>query len=101
MEYKKVHHPLNDPSTGGVEQHPMLFDGGRLPHDAYHNQYADGMARASRQGFAQANPDQRIFLLTRSASAGTQRYRLDRRQHLQRGLDAQQHFLHAQPRPLG
>lgn len=65
---------MNDPSTGPVENHDMLFDHGKKKHSAYHNQYALGMAMASRQGFLDAHPDSRPFTLCRSGFTGTSRY---------------------------
>jgi alpha-glucosidase len=65
---------MNDPSTGPSENADMLFDHGRKSHDTFHNQYALGMAMASRQGFLQAHPDERPFLLCRSGSTGINRY---------------------------
>ena len=57
---------MNDPSTGASNPRDMLFGRGSLPHEAYHNQYAAGMAKASREGFLRARPDRRPFLVTRS-----------------------------------
>lgn len=65
---------MNDPSIGSVELDEMRFGRGTKPHEAYHNQYALGMARASRAGFLEANPDRRPFLLTRSAFLSSSRY---------------------------
>jgi len=65
---------MNDPSTGYVDNMQMLFDKGRAPHEAFHNQYALGMAMASREGFEKAHPGQRPFLLSRSGSTGIGRY---------------------------
>ena len=65
---------MNDPATGHVDNMQMLFDKGRLPHEAYHNQYALGMAMASRAGFEKAHPGRRPFLLSRSGSTGIGRY---------------------------
>lgn len=65
---------MNDPSTGAADLDDMLFQRGNWPHWAYHNQYATGMAQATRQGFLEARPDERPFLLTRSASAGMSRF---------------------------
>jgi alpha-glucosidase len=64
---------MNDPSTGAAENTDMLFDHGRKEHDAFHNQYALGMARASRAGFLEAHPQERPFLLCRSGSTGISR----------------------------
>jgi len=65
---------MNDPSVGAAELDPMRFDKGQLPHAAFHNQYATGMAKASREGFLAAHPDRRPFLLCRSGFIGSQRY---------------------------
>jgi alpha-glucosidase len=65
---------MNDPSTGAAELDDMLFQRGQWPHWAYHNQYATGMAHATREGFLRARPDERPFLLARSAAAGSSRY---------------------------
>ncbi len=65
---------MNDPSTGAAELDDMLFQRGSWPHWTYHNQYATGMAEASRAGFLAACPDERPFLLSRSAAAGSSRY---------------------------
>ena len=65
---------MNDPSTGSVDPSAMLFDGGRAPHDAYHNQYASLMAEATHQGLLKARPDKRPFLLSRSGFTGSQKF---------------------------
>jgi alpha-glucosidase len=65
---------MNDPSTGAAELDDMLFQRGQWPHWTYHNQYATGMAEATRAGFLAAQPDERPFLLARSAAAGSSRY---------------------------
>lgn len=65
---------MNDPSTGPVENADMLFDRGRKSHSTYHNQYALGMAKATRDGFLSAWPEERPFLLSRSGSTGMSRY---------------------------
>lgn len=65
---------MNDPSVGAAELDPMRFDGGRLPHAAFHNQYGAGMARASYEGFIAAHPDKRPFFLCRSGFVGSQRH---------------------------
>jgi alpha-glucosidase len=57
-----------------MENEEMLFDEGRASHASYHNQYASGMAEATRAGFQQAHPDRRPFVLTRSAFIGTARH---------------------------
>lgn len=65
---------MNDPSTGMVENHDMLFDHGTKLHRTYHNQYALGMAMASRDGFLAAHPNSRPFTLCRSGYIGSGRY---------------------------
>jgi alpha-glucosidase len=65
---------MNDPSVGAVELDDMLFDHGRQPHESYHNQYALGMAKASHDGFLAARPDERPFLLARSAFVSSSKY---------------------------
>jgi alpha-glucosidase len=65
---------MNDPAVGAVELEDMLFDRGRKPHEYYHNQYAFGMAKASHAGFLAARPDERPFLLARSAFISSSRY---------------------------
>ncbi|MGA1192882.1 MAG: glycoside hydrolase family 31 protein [Kiritimatiellia bacterium] len=65
---------MNDPSTGDVLNEDMLFNRGRLPHDTHHNQYAIGMAMATREGFEAAHPGERAFLLSRSGSTGMSKY---------------------------
>lgn len=65
---------MNDPATGSVDNSAMLFQNGKKPHSAYHNQYALGMAKASRDGFLKAHPDRRPFLLSRSGFTGSGRY---------------------------
>jgi alpha-glucosidase len=65
---------MNDPSTGPVDCNAMLFQEGKAPHDAYHNQYASLMAEATRRGFLAARPDKRPFLISRSGFTGGQRF---------------------------
>ncbi len=65
---------MNDPSTGAAEVDDMLFRHGTWPHWTYHNQYAVGMAQATRDGFLAARPDERPFLLARSAYTGSSRF---------------------------
>jgi alpha-glucosidase len=65
---------MNDPSTGAADLDDMRFQRGAWPHWAYHNQYALGMAQATRAGFLTAKPEERPFLLTRSASTGMSRF---------------------------
>lgn len=70
---------MNDPAAGKVELSPMRFAGpnntpAAHPHEDFHNQYALGMAIASREALLRARPDERPFLLTRSASTGITRH---------------------------
>lgn len=65
---------MNDPSTGVSEQSEMWFHHSTLSHGTYHNQYGDLMARATLEGFEKADPNRRPFILTRSASTGSQRF---------------------------
>lgn len=65
---------MNDPSTGHVLNEDMLFGRGKHPHDAYHNQYALGMAMATREGFEAAHPGERPFVITRSGSTGISKH---------------------------
>lgn len=84
---------MNDPATGPVENKDMLFDRGSKSHSSYHNQYALGMAMASREGFLKARPDERPFLLSRSGFIGSNRYaaiwtgdNFSNRYHLKNGI---------------
>ncbi len=65
---------MNDPSTGSAERSDMLFRHGTAEHQYYHNQYGTLMAQATRKGLHRQNPNSRPFILTRSASAGIQKY---------------------------
>ena len=66
---------MNDPSLGKSNPYDMLWgEGGKHSHRTYHNQYGMGMAKATREGFEKAHPDERIFLLTRSNCTGGGKY---------------------------
>ena len=65
---------MNDPSVGPVELYNLCFGPKAQPHATFHNQYATGMARATREGMLAAHPDQRPFLLARSGWVGCQKY---------------------------
>ncbi len=65
---------MNDPSTGNSERDDMLFQNGSAEHQHYHNQYGTMMAKATKMGLEKAHPGKRTFILTRSASAGIQKY---------------------------
>lgn len=65
---------MNDPSTGPVDPTGMLFNRGQECHEQHHNQYALGMQMATFEGFLQAKPNERPFILTRSGFVGTGKY---------------------------
>ena len=65
---------MNDPATGAAALEEMRFQHGAWPHWAYHNVYATGMAQATFEGFQQARPDERPFIVSRSAATGTSRW---------------------------
>lgn len=65
---------MNDPSTGQSEFYDMLFANGKKEHTTFHNQYALGMAIASREGFLASHPEERPFLVCRSGYIGSNRY---------------------------
>jgi alpha-glucosidase len=65
---------MNDPSTGAVQNDAMLFNRGRATHDTFHNQYASGMAAATRAGFEAAHPGRRPFVISRSGFTGIGRH---------------------------
>lgn len=65
---------MNDPAVGAAELDDMRFQRGQWPHWTYHNAYATGMAEATRAGLLAARPDERPFVLSRSAAAGSSRY---------------------------
>ena len=64
---------MNDPSVGFVDNAPMLWKNGKKPHWTHHNQFAKLMAESTREGFLQAHPDERPFILSRSGSTGMAR----------------------------
>ena len=65
---------MNDPSVGSALCTDMLFDHGKNSHYTFHNQYALGMSRATRDGFSLAYPNERPFLLSRSGFTGSSKY---------------------------
>jgi alpha-glucosidase len=65
---------MNDPSVGAAELDDMRFQRGAWEHWTYHNLYATGMAQATHEGFLQARPDERPFIVSRSAAAGSSRW---------------------------
>jgi len=58
--------------AGGEDTHGP--DGPPLSHRQFHNAYGMQMARATYQGLRRLQPDSRPFVLTRSGTAGIQRY---------------------------
>lgn len=52
----------------------MDFDGNPQPFSKCHNAYGLLMCRATHEGFRSLKPDERPFIVTRSAYAGIQRY---------------------------
>jgi len=65
---------MNDPATGTVPHEDMRFGRGTRPHSSYHNQYALGMAQATRQGVQASRPGERTFLISRSAYLSSGRH---------------------------
>jgi alpha-glucosidase len=65
---------MNDPSTGPIDFEEMRFQQGTAEHAAFHNTYADLMARATVEGFRRHDAEARPFVLTRSGCTGTQRH---------------------------
>ncbi|MBS1705266.1 MAG: hypothetical protein JST40_05290 [Armatimonadetes bacterium] len=65
---------MNDPATGAVDPHAMLFNEGKVDHHLWRNEYALGMQMATFDGFQKAQPGKRVFMISRSASTGTSRY---------------------------
>ncbi|MBS1723144.1 MAG: hypothetical protein JSS66_09360 [Armatimonadetes bacterium] len=65
---------MNDPSTGPVDPTGMLFRSGSQAHALHRNQYALGMQMATFEGFRQACPNERPFILSRSGFIGTSKY---------------------------
>jgi len=65
---------MNEPATGVIPPDRMRFQGGRAPHERFHNQYATLMAMATVDGLRRAAPGRRPFVLSRAGSPGIQRY---------------------------
>lgn len=53
---------------------PTSPDGPRVSHQFFHNAYGMEMARSTYNGLSRLRPDSRPFVLTRSGTAGIQRY---------------------------
>lgn len=58
----------------GDRDQPTGPDGGPTLHKFFHNAYGMEMARATYEGLLRLRPGQRPFVLTRSGTAGVQRY---------------------------
>jgi alpha-glucosidase len=71
---------MNEPAVwnhpGGTMPNdiPFSYDGQWATHARAHNVYGFNMARACRDGLLKLRPDERPFLITRSAYAGIQRH---------------------------
>ena len=72
---------MNEPSVFRVPGNTMsldavhrMDDGSQRDHRAIHNVYGMLNARATYEGLLKLQPEQRPFVLTRAAYAGTQRY---------------------------
>lgn len=72
---------MNEPSVFNVPGNTMspdavhrMDDGSQRDHRAIHNVYGMLNARATYEGLLKLQPEQRPFVLTRAAYAGTQRY---------------------------
>lgn len=65
---------MNDPATGSVPHDDMRFGRGTLPHSAYHNQYALGMAEATKRGIQASRPGERTFVISRSGYLSSGRH---------------------------
>jgi alpha-glucosidase len=72
---------MNEPSifftlskTMPLDTVHRLDDGTTLDHRAIHNVYGMENARATEEGLLKLRPDERPFVLTRAAYAGTERY---------------------------
>lgn len=65
-----------NPATGGTMPLDILheFDGHWQTHKRAHNVYGFNMARACHEGLRQLRPNERPFVITRSAYAGVQRF---------------------------
>jgi alpha-glucosidase len=85
---------MNDPSTGSSAIEEMLFNKGRMEHEAFHNVYGRAMTEATRDGLREAYPDKRPFVLSRSGFLGSSRSgalwcgdNVSNYHHLQKGVE--------------
>jgi len=60
--------------TMPLDNRHRLDDGTTLPHSAVHNVFGLNNVRATHDGLLKLRPNERPFVLTRAAYAGTQRY---------------------------
>ena len=65
---------LTPTKTMPLDNVHRLDDGTTLPHTAIHNIYGMQNVRATHDGLLKLRPNERPFVLTRAAYAGTQRY---------------------------
>jgi alpha-glucosidase len=68
---------MNEPATWGQSlPDSVLFgmEGHKLPHPLARNVYGMQMARATHEGMKSHAPNERVFVLTRAAFSGIQRY---------------------------
>lgn len=71
---------MNEPAVFGGPGHSMPldnvhdFEGQGATHERAHNVYGFNMARACHEGLRKLRPNERPFVITRSAYAGIQRY---------------------------
>jgi alpha-glucosidase len=65
---------LTSTKTMPLDVRHRLDDGTTLPHLAIHNVFGMENVRATSEGLLKLRPDERPFVLTRAAYAGTQRY---------------------------
>jgi len=68
---------MNEPAAWGKAVPDLLqfsYEGEQVTHKAAHNVYGSQMARATKKGLKDANPNERPFVLTRAAYAGIQKY---------------------------
>ncbi len=66
MDLDVLHRAGND--------HPTSPDGPAISHRFFHNAFGMEMARTTYEGLTKLRPDSRPFVLTRSGTAGMQRY---------------------------
>lgn len=65
---------MNDPAAGACDVDDMLFARGEVAHEYGHNLYGYYMAQSTYDACRKHKPQERPFILTRSASTGIQKY---------------------------